>query len=420
MTQMKRSLVFALLIALTLSSLVLAGCGATPTPTPLPTDTPPPTGTVRPTFTATVLARATDTATPTAEPTETAPAAEATATRRATATSTRAASGRATARPSPTPPEVTPTPAATRAAGPPPALSGTLIFPVFDTNQQTYDIYRMDLDSGRMEKLIAEASQPAIGFDVGRIAWRSWKQDQRGLLSRPLDGVDVWQMIPFNEAARPDWEPGGERFVFPSRQEPDRESRLYLFTGIGEEPFIEIQRHGSPIIGRTPVFDPDGDIVYQGCVENACGLYLMAVDGANPQRITEYKDDTAPAVSPDGTQVAYMSLSSGYWQVNVVDLDGSNPRRLTDDWYWNGLPAWSPDGKYIAFVSTRDENWPDTFQLSENSRFRIWVMDADGGNQRPLNDFSFRLDGVPAGIPDYEVAGWIEERMLWVPDGILE
>lgn len=413
MMQTKHLFTFALLIMLTLSSLALGACGATPTPTPLPTDTPLPTGTPRPTFTATVLAQATETTAVTTEPATTAAV-------EVTATSTRAVAGLATVQPSPTPPELTPTPAATRAAGPPPRLSGTLLFPVFDSNQQTYHIYKLDLDSGGMERLIAEGSQPTVGLDAGRIAWRSWKQDQRGLLSRPLDGVDIWQMIPFNEATRPDWEPGGERFVFPSRQEPDRESRLYLFTGSGEEPFIEIQRHGSPIIGRTPVFDPNGDIIYQGCVENACGLYLMAVDGANPRLVTGYKDDTAPAVSPDGAKIAYMSLSSGYWQVNVVDIDGSNQRRLTDDWYWNGLPAWSPDGHYIAFVSTRDDNWPDTFQLSENNRFRLWIMDADGGNQRPLNDFYFRLDGVPAGIPDHEASGWIEERLLWVPEGTIE
>ncbi|NIV31863.1 MAG: hypothetical protein GWN58_20975, partial [Anaerolineae bacterium] len=86
-------------------------------------------------------------------------------------------------------------------------------------------------------------------------------------------------MISFSEAARPDWAPDDERFIFPSRQEQDRQSRLYLFTGTGEEPFIEIQTHGSPIIGRTPAYLPDGKIVYQGCVESLCGLYLIAEDG---------------------------------------------------------------------------------------------------------------------------------------------
>jgi Tol biopolymer transport system component len=400
MLQRRYSLPFLPLIFILAVGLALSACGSTPAPTPPPTDTPLPTGTARPTFTATVLARVTE------------------ATAESTATETPV--GRTTEQASPTPPEDTPTPAATRAARPTPSLSGTLLFPVFDSNLQTYDIYKMDLASRRMEKLIAEASQPAVTLEGGRIAWRSWKQTQRGLLSRPLDGTDIWQMVRFNEAARPDWEPGGERFVFPSRQEPDRESRIYLFTGIGEEPFIEIQRHGSPIIGRTPIFAPDGQVVYQGCVENTCGLFLMDVNGTNPRQVSQHKDDTTPDVSPDGSQIAYMSLSSGYWQVHVVNADGSDLRRLTDDWYWNGLPTWSPDGKYIAFVSTRDENWPDNFVLSENNRFRLWIMDTEGGNQQPLNDFSFRMDGIPAGIPDQEAGGWIEERLVWLPPGVIE
>jgi len=387
-------------------SLLLVACGSEPVPTAAPTATLVPTGTVRPTFTATAVAQVTQEAEPTTE--EAQP--ENTATARPAATRT--------TRPSPTPPEMTPTPAATRASGPAPRLSGFLLFPVFEPDEQTYEILSLDLGTGQLTRVITGASQPTVSLAAGRIAWRSWQQDQRGLLSRPLDGTDVWQMIPFNEAARPDWASDGERFVFHSRQEADRESRIYLFTGAGDEPFIEIQRHGSPVIGRTPAFMPDGRIVYQGCVENACGLYIMDADGANPQQITNHKDDTAPAVSPDGTRIAYMSLQSDYWQVNVVNADGTGQRRLTDDWYWNGLPVWSPDGEQIIFVSTRDENWPDTFQLSENSLFRLWVMDADGQNQRPLTEFSFRMDGVPAGIPDSEVAGWIEERLIWLPSQI--
>ncbi|MGD9145678.1 MAG: hypothetical protein PVG56_06065 [Anaerolineae bacterium] len=387
-------------LAIALTTLALTGCGATPTPTPAPTASPEPTGTLRPTFTPTVLAQATKEPTPTV---------------RATAVETRQAAGRTPA-PTPTPPEHTPTPAATQPAGPPPTLTGVLLFPVFDSTAQTYRIQRMDLASGQVERYIEQASQPAVTSDGKRIAWRSWDQGQRGLLSRPMDGADTWEMVIFTEAARPDWAPDNERFVFPSRQEPDRESRLYLFTGISDEPFIEIQRHGSPILGRTPAFLPDGRIIYQGCVENACGLFLMDQDGANPQQLTEFKDDTAPAVSPDGGQIAYMSNNSGYWQVNVVNADGSDQHPLTDDWYWNGLPVWSPDGQHIIFVSTRDENWPDKFVLSENRDFRLWVMDADGGNQRPLNDSTFRLDGIPAGVPEHEHWGWIEERLFWLPE----
>ncbi len=381
-------------------SLLLAACGAepaTPEATITATDTPPPVGTVRPTFTATAMAQATPESTATGEGSQ------------ASTTATPAAER--TTRPSPTPPDLTPTPAATRALGPAPRLRGVLMFPTFEG---TYQILSLDLETGQVNREVEEGSQPAVSLAGGRLAWRSWKQDERGLLSRPLDGTDVWQMVPFNEAARPDWALDGERFVFHSRQEADRESRIYLFTGTGDEPFVEIQRHGSPVIGRSPAFLPDGRIVYQGCVENDCGLYIMDADGSNPQQISNHADDTAPAVSPDGTQIAYMSLLSGYWQVNVVNVDGTGQRRLTDDWYWNGLPVWSPDGEHIIFVSTRDQNWPDNFQLSENRLFRLWVMDADGQSQRPLSEFSFRLDGVQEGIPEAEAGGWIEERLVWL------
>ncbi len=376
------------------AAVLLAACGSDPTPTPAPV------GTLRPTFTPVTPEQPTEEPANTASPTQT-PAPAAGTRTPAAGTEPAAASS--------------PSPATPKAEGPLPELSGTLFFPVFDPADQTYHIYSMDLASMEIEKFIEKASQPAVTSDGARIAWRSWDQEQRGLLSRPMDGAETWQMVTFSEAARPDWAPDNERFVFPSRQEQDRQSRLYLFTGAGEEPFIEIRTHGSPIIGRTPAYLPDGKIVYQGCVESMCGLYLIGEGGDNPRQLTAFKDDTTPAVSPDGETIAYMSKLSGYWQINVVNADGSGRRSLTDDWYWNGLPVWSRDGEYIVFVSTRDENWPDNFQLSENTDFRLWIMDADGENQRPLSDFTFKLDGVPAGVPQDEAWGWIEERLIWAP-----
>ena len=391
----QRQPVLALITLIILaSSLLLAACGSTPTLTPVPA------ATLRPTFTPVTPEQ------PTVEPTNTDTPTQASAP--IDETRTPVADTEPTAEPSPSP-------ATTEAGGSPPKLSGTLLFPIFHSTDQTYHIHRMDLASGQTDRFIEQASQPAVTSDGARIAWRSWNQDQRGLLSRPMDGTETWQMISFTEAARPDWAPDNEQFVFPSRQEQDRRSRLYLFTGTGEEPFIELRTHGSPIIGRTPAYLPDGSIVYQGCAESLCGLYRVAGDGASPRQLTAFKDDTAPAVSPDGESIAYMSMISGYWQINIVNADGSARQALTDDWYWNGLPVWSPDGKYIAFVSTRDENWPDNFQLSENTEFRLWIMDADGESQRPLGDLTFRLDGVPAGVPPDEAWGWIEERLIWLP-----
>ena len=76
------------------------------------------------------------------------------------------------------------------------------------------------------------------------------------------------------------------------------------------------------------------------------------------------------AVVDAQAQIAFSSNRDGNYEIYVMDTDGGNPRRLTenpnDDWD----SSWSPDGKRIVFASERDGN-PE-----------IYVMDADGGNPR--------------------------------------
>ena len=67
-------------------------------------------------------------------------------------------------------------------------------------------------------------------------------------------------------------------------------------------------------------------------------------------------------------QIAFHSLRDGNVEIYVMDADGQNQRRLTNNPHDDRSPSWSPDGKRIAFVSKRDGN------------VEIYVMDADGEN----------------------------------------
>ncbi len=57
----------------------------------------------------------------------------------------------------------------------------------------------------------------------------------------------------------------------------------------------------------------------------------------------------APAISPDGTQVAFAALGD-LWLMPI----GGTARRLTNDRFVEMHPTWSPDGRSLAFSSDRD------------------------------------------------------------------
>jgi Tol biopolymer transport system component len=57
----------------------------------------------------------------------------------------------------------------------------------------------------------------------------------------------------------------------------------------------------------------------------------------------------APALSPDGKQVAFVALN----QLYVMRL-GGKPVAVTHDTFYKQGPAWSPDGKTLAYISDRD------------------------------------------------------------------
>ncbi|HEX8354508.1 MAG TPA: DPP IV N-terminal domain-containing protein, partial [Pyrinomonadaceae bacterium] len=117
-----------------------------------------------------------------------------------------------------------------------------------------------------------------------------------------------------------------------------------------------------------PAWSPDGTkIVF---VRNK-QLWTIGKDGGTAVKLSTGSDeDEQPSWSPDGTKIAFVrNYSSATAQVWVMDADGTNQRNLSNtEWPFNRFPAWSPDGSKIAF-----QRWND-----------LWVMDADGSNQTQI------------------------------------
>jgi Tol biopolymer transport system component len=141
-------------------------------------------------------------------------------------------------------------------------------------------------------------------------------------------------------------------------------------------------------------WSPDGGkIAFSSTRDGNWEIYMMDVgdpfqngEAGEAQRLTDDEgDDMLPALSPDGTQIAFSSDRDGDLEIYVMDADGSNVRQLTDNTLIDSKPTWSQDGTKIGFDSGVGYNRS------------IYIMDADGSNTELVIDGQ---GGWPAWSPD--------------------
>ena len=87
---------------------------------------------------------------------------------------------------------------------------------------------------------------------------------------------------------------------------------------------------------------------------DVAGSELQAIPEDAPMGTASSPGYALPALSPDGTRLAYVARLRGQTHsaaIIVSALDGTGARRLTHDDKFNTHPAWSPDGEEIAYIA---------------------------------------------------------------------
>lgn len=179
----------------------------------------------------------------------------------------------------------------------------------------------------------------------------------------------------------------------------DRDINVVNSDGTGSAPLIDTFSHQ-----EDPAWSDDGKfIAYTSAQNGFYEIYRANADGSNQTRLSDGVDvgavDDSPAWSPDGTQLVFVR-NRQFW---TVGRDGGIAVKLSNGSDEDEQPSWSPDGTKIAFV----RNW-------SSATAQVWLMDADGTNQRNLSNDEWSFNRTPAWSPDGSRIAFHRYNHIWV------
>lgn len=276
---------------------------------------------------------------------------------------------------------------------------------------------------------------------------------------------DVWLVKPTGEETQLTNSPNEDDFT--AAPSPDGKALLIIaarsVSGLHMEQLRVQPLNGGPPVplnaprarARNPSWSPDGRwLVAESDAKNFSDVVrLEPRPGTAEKYLTKAREGSfEPAVSPDGTEIAFVSSREGDPEIYVMRADGTKVRRITAFYQEDREPKWSPDGKWLSFVSNRegrdryflvrpdgtqlralsgaatklDERelvWsPDSQQVAfverlPDAKSRILVANAAGGEPVALTDGTAR-DDAPAWSPDGKYLVFVAERQgdvdLWL------
>ena len=242
-------------------------------------------------------------------------------------------------------------------------------------------------------------TNPAWSPDGSQIVFSGERIGGHNIIRMNADGtgqVPLTSSIFPETNGEPAWSPDGTKIAFTSNRAGSGRNEIWVMNADGSNPVrltVNVQLGADisgPVYGMDfgPAWSPDGTrIVFWSARDNLASseLYVMNADGTNQVRITnDTAEDREPVWTRDGKRITFFSRGDGKNGIYEITVNGTNERRITD----GSLGDWSPDGQILAHSDF------------DGSVQALYLVDADGSNREKLTN-----NGIDSRLPVWQTLG---------------